>query len=128
MKILLNIFLNIVRALAARQSRPSLTALVEGRPAWTHLGKAFTAVDGTVAAGLKRHLRRLTTVGANGIKKLPVLARPGVAHTASTTAFTLIATIGATGPTALRLAEAARGEELLVVRREGELLPAIHAG
>jgi hypothetical protein len=93
------------------------------------LGEAFAAVYRAVAPGLKRDLRGLAAVGTNSVEKLALLARAAVAHgAANATALTLVAAISATGTTTLRLAEAAGGEKLLVVGREGKLLPAVHAG
>jgi hypothetical protein len=118
---------NIVSGRAARQLQ-ELTALVEGRPAGTQLREAFAAVYRAITSGLERDLGGLTTVCTDSVEELTLLARAAVTHTAANAAtFALVAAISATGTTALRLAEAARGEKLLVVCRKGKLLPTVHA-
>jgi hypothetical protein len=93
------------------------------------LSKTIAAIDGTVAARLERHPRRLPARGTDGVKHLLASATHSAAtHPATATGTTAGGLLcGAAGRTPLGLVrEPELREPFLLAGREGERRPTIH--
>jgi hypothetical protein len=119
------LLLSAVTAAAATATVATAAASAGALPGSTaHALVAVPAVHRAVAARLERNLGRLATVTAHDVEQFTVGARRA-AHTGTVAAFALDTAGAAAIAAALRFGESALGVELLVIRREDELRPAV---